>query len=142
MDPDPEVILDVRGRPVVIRLHEGSREPPPQMPQEFSAALSSAIDGMYRRIIVEARGLRGDMDRASALASALASASDSLGCERPLCIPPSAASGTMTCYFRAYYANFQEFAARFLAEVEMTLVHAPHPGIRRRLGGLFWRGGR
>ncbi|MCI4461018.1 MAG: hypothetical protein JHC24_02295 [Thaumarchaeota archaeon] len=139
---DPEAVLDVRGKPVVIRLHEGSRERPPRMSQEFGAALSSAIDGMYRTVIVEARGLRGDAGRASALASALAAASDSLGCERPLCMPPSAASGTMTCSFRAYYEDFQEFAAGFLAELEAALVHAPNPGTRRRLGGLFRRGGR
>ncbi|MDP7982707.1 MAG: hypothetical protein RAK18_05960, partial [Conexivisphaerales archaeon] len=55
---DPEAVLDVHGRPVIVRIHEGSREPPARIGGDFQSALSSAIDGMYRKVIVEARGLR------------------------------------------------------------------------------------
>ncbi|MGB9734312.1 MAG: hypothetical protein ACPL2E_06930 [Conexivisphaera sp.] len=142
---DPEAVLDVHGRPVIVRIHEGSREPPARIDGDFQSALSSAIDGMYRKVIVEARGLRqrGDEARASALSSAISSASVALGCEKPLCIPPSSASGTMTCSFKAYFSDFSDFASRFLQEVERELIHGSGSGSRSRGGafGLFRRGG-
>ncbi|MGC9189477.1 MAG: hypothetical protein ACP5GG_02015 [Conexivisphaera sp.] len=112
---DPEAVLDVHGRPVIVRIHEGSREPPARIGGDFQSALSSAIS----------------------------SASVALGCEKPLCIPPSSASGIMTCSFKAYFSDFSDFASRFLQEVERELIHGYGSGSRSRGGafGLFRRGG-
>ncbi len=141
---DPEAVLDVGGKPLIVRIHEGSLEPPPPAADgDFKSALSRAIDSMYRSVVVEARGLngRGDRDRAALLTSAIRSAASALGCEKPLCLPPSSASGTLSCLFRAYYEDFQEFASKFLQELERELAHM-REGARGRAFGLFRRGGR
>ncbi len=128
---DPEAILDVQGRTVIVRVHEGSREPSPDDP-----------DRSCRNVIVEIRGLRGrgDEGRASLLSSAISSAGAALGCGKPICIPPSGASGTMTCSIRACFSDFPAFASEFLQGLEAELVHRSRP--RGGILGFFSRGGR
>ena len=120
----PNMILDVLGRTVSFRISQGKMKQVPRVDEMESMmeALERVVESRKRLVILEVLGLRpGDRLRAKVLLDALKEAIESTVGEKPLCMPPSSASGLVSCSFDAYYEDFGEFKRRLIAGIERSV---------------------
>lgn len=122
----PNAILEVLGTTVSFRISQGKVKQVPSAGETEGLALAEAlertIESRKRLVILEAMGLKPeDRLRARVLLDALKEAVESTAGEKPICMPPSSASGLVSCSFEAYYEDFGEFKRRLVASIERSV---------------------
>lgn len=132
-----ESVLDVAGVAVSLRVTGRRRAPSGRVD---TGPVGEAVPAAGGNVIIEVRGIRpNDKIRSRVLISSIKKAVEELAGEKPVCIPPSAASGLISCSFRASYKDFNEFAGRLVDNIASNVyesIDALGYVDRMRVGGL------
>jgi hypothetical protein len=109
---------------VIVNLRVTGRRGAPERPfrpekTSMKEIIDEVVSSMRNNVIIEVRGLKpGDKVRSKVVISSIKKAVEEITGEKPVCIPPSAASGLISCSFKVYYENFSEFAGRLVSKIE------------------------